>query len=164
MLGLLVMAGIFFALPRWAVWFDLKEWSKDNSDKYGSVWHRQRWTVRCIIGIVAVFIGHFFWLKSDLAALLEGMLLSGLVGGSYFMYDFNPRMNLERAKKEPWITEWYVSRSVTTAEFDKLIVAVADKLDELTDVVLKRLVRRSLIFTSGLYVGFLVITLQRVFR
>lgn len=157
--GLTIMFLVFFFLPRWSVWRDTRDWNKDNTDRYGDLWHQQRFILRGVVVVSAAILGHSLWLWGNWAPLLEGIVVGAFLGGCYFMYDFNPRLNLERSKKEPWVTEWYVSRSTTTADFDKLLCAVADKLDEKTDVVLKRVVQRGLCLGTTLYVLFLALAI-----
>jgi hypothetical protein len=163
MLAMLVMGLIFFLVPRWRVAIDMKEWAKDNSDKYGNKWHKQRTVITGLIIFGAAFFGHFFWLYNDIAALIEGTLFATLLGGAYFSWDFNPRLNQERALKEPWITKWYVSRSATTAQFDQILCAVADTLQEPTDVVLRRVSERNLSLAAALYGVFLIVEIKALF-
>lgn len=150
------MLAVFFMLPRLSVVYDIRAWRKDGTDRYGKLWHENRFVIRGVIVVAAAILGHIFWLWGRWAPLLDGVTLATFLGGCYFMYDFNPRLNLERAKKEPWVTEWYVSRSATTAEFDKLLCEVADKLERPTDVILKRVVKRGLYLGTLMYVIFLV--------
>jgi hypothetical protein len=163
MLALLLMGVVFYFIPRWRVYIDTKQWTKDNSDKYGNLWHKQRTVVTGLIIFGAAIFGHFFWLYKDIAALIEGVLLSTLLGGAYFSWDFNPRLNERRALTEPWITKWYVSRSKTTAQFDQLLCAVADSLAEPTDVVLRRVSERNLALTAAMYGAFLVVEIKALF-